>query len=106
ASAVCRESEQEKWCERGDSNPHGFTRQILSLVRLPIPPLSHNHLPIVTDSSFSGVAKTVAGGVSFGTASSLAAVPLPRFSGTHLSCSRPAGPSPAPGAFTVVRSSQ
>jgi len=33
-------------------------------------------------------------------------VPLPRFSGTHLSCSRPAGPSPAPGAFTVVRSSQ
>jgi hypothetical protein len=31
------------WCERGDSNPHGFTRQILSLVRLPIPPLSHGH---------------------------------------------------------------
>ena len=31
------------WCERGDSNPHGFTRQILSLVRLPIPPLSHVH---------------------------------------------------------------
>ena len=29
------------WCERGDSNPHGFPRQILSLVRLPIPPLSH-----------------------------------------------------------------
>ena len=29
------------WCERRDSNPHGFTRQILSLVRLPIPPLSH-----------------------------------------------------------------
>jgi hypothetical protein len=28
------------WCERGDSNPHGVTRQILSLVRLPIPPLS------------------------------------------------------------------
>ena len=28
------------WCERRDSNPHGFTRQILSLVRLPIPPLS------------------------------------------------------------------
>jgi Phage integrase family len=28
------------WCERGDSNPHGFPRQILSLVRLPIPPLS------------------------------------------------------------------
>ncbi len=32
----------EVWCERGDSNPHGFPRQILSLVRLPIPPLSHN----------------------------------------------------------------
>ena len=31
----------DPWCERGDSNPHGFTRQILSLVRLPIPPLSH-----------------------------------------------------------------
>ena len=30
------------WCERGDSNPHGFTRQILSLVRLPIPPLSQD----------------------------------------------------------------
>ena len=33
------------WCERGDSNPHGFPRQILSLVRLPIPPLSHLQLP-------------------------------------------------------------
>ena len=33
--------EPNYWCERGDSNPHGFTRQILSLVRLPIPPLSH-----------------------------------------------------------------
>ncbi len=32
------------WCERGDLNPHGFTRQILSLVRLPIPPLSHNRI--------------------------------------------------------------
>lgn len=28
------------WCERGDSNPYGLLRQILSLVRLPIPPLS------------------------------------------------------------------
>jgi hypothetical protein len=34
------ERSAEDWCERGDSNPHGFTRQILSLVRLPIPPLS------------------------------------------------------------------
>jgi hypothetical protein len=30
------------WCERGDSNPHGLPRQILSLVRLPISPLSHS----------------------------------------------------------------
>jgi hypothetical protein len=29
------------WCERGDLNPHGLLRQILSLVRLPISPLSH-----------------------------------------------------------------
>ena len=44
------------WCERGDSNPHGFTRQILSLVRLPIPPLSHNifnHLKAVFPSHFT-----------------------------------------------------
>src|ERR1700730_5295393 len=33
--------EEKAWCERGESNPHGFPRQILSLVRLPIPPLSH-----------------------------------------------------------------
>ena len=39
---VCpREQDRKEWCERGDSNPHGFPRQILSLVRLPIPPLSH-----------------------------------------------------------------
>ena len=30
----------EGWCERGDLNPHGLLRQILSLVRLPISPLS------------------------------------------------------------------
>ena len=30
------------WCERGDSNPHTFRYQILSLARLPIPPLSHS----------------------------------------------------------------
>ena len=28
------------WCERGDSNPHGFPHQILNLARLPVPPLS------------------------------------------------------------------
>ena len=31
----------ERWeCERGDSNPQAFRRQILSLVRLPVSPLS------------------------------------------------------------------
>ena len=30
------------WCERGDSNPHPLRDQILSLARLPIPPLSHS----------------------------------------------------------------
>lgn|GEM_PF-2246566 len=29
------------WCGRGDLNPHGLPRQILSLVRLPISPLPH-----------------------------------------------------------------
>src|SRR2546426_695478 len=28
------------WCERGDSNPHGCAHEILSLARLPVPPLS------------------------------------------------------------------
>src|SRR5262245_52211652 len=32
---------QSLWCERGDSNPHTLRYQILSLARLPIPPLSH-----------------------------------------------------------------
>ncbi len=39
------------WCERGDSNPHGFTRQILSLVRLPIPPLSQSYFSAVYTTS-------------------------------------------------------
>jgi hypothetical protein len=44
---------QVRWCERGDSNPHGFPRQILSLVRLPIPPLSQGRrlIRIVTRKS-------------------------------------------------------
>ena len=42
------------WCERGDSNPHGFTRQILSLVRLPIPPLSHGLGSILLPLSATG----------------------------------------------------
>jgi len=33
------------WCERGDSNPHPLRDQILSLARLPIPPLSRG--PII-----------------------------------------------------------
>jgi hypothetical protein len=41
--AQSRDLSQKSWCERGDSNPHALRRQILSLVRLPIPPLSHNH---------------------------------------------------------------
>ena len=28
------------WCERGDSNPHARRHKILSLARLPLPPLS------------------------------------------------------------------
>ena len=34
--------ERKAWCERGDSNPHPLRDQILSLARLPIPPLSQN----------------------------------------------------------------
>jgi hypothetical protein len=40
--------EKQGWCERGDSNPHPLRDQILSLARLPIPPLSH--WPIILDS--------------------------------------------------------
>src|ERR1044072_7414743 len=36
------------WCERGDSNPHTFRYQILSLARLPIPPLSHVLMLLLT----------------------------------------------------------
>jgi len=32
-------SQGERWCRRRDSNPHDITRQILSLLRLPISPL-------------------------------------------------------------------
>ena len=37
------------WCERGDSNPHPLRDQILSLARLPIPPLSRR--PIIRQLS-------------------------------------------------------
>ena len=51
------------WCERGDSNPHGFTRQILSLVRLPIPPLSHAHNYTKGKDFFGGVQHGLFGGI-------------------------------------------
>src|SRR5574341_96437 len=35
------------WCEGRDSNPHAFRRQILSLVRLPIPPPSQKNQRII-----------------------------------------------------------
>src|SRR4051794_28260212 len=47
------------WCERGDSNPHGFTRQILSLVRLPIPPLSRLCFQLYTAPCFCRVVAVV-----------------------------------------------
>ena len=57
------------WCERGDSNPHGFTRQILSLVRLPIPPLSRLSFQLYTASRFWRVATV---GTFVGTPAALA----------------------------------
>jgi hypothetical protein len=58
----CREFSVERFrglpkidweCERGDSNPHAFRHQILSLARLPIPPLSlANRLCLGSHSTF------------------------------------------------------
>ena len=39
--------ERKAWCERGDSNPHPLRDQILSLARLPIPPLSRFEAAII-----------------------------------------------------------
>ena len=39
------------WCERGDLNPHGLLRQILSLVRLPISPLSRGDAAVLFSHS-------------------------------------------------------
>ena len=39
---IASEAAGGSWCERGDSNPHPLRDQILSLARLPIPPLSHD----------------------------------------------------------------
>lgn len=36
------------WCERGESNPHGFPHRNLNPARLPVPPLSR------TDEGSSG----------------------------------------------------
>ena len=52
AKGIATEESQE-WCERGDLNPHGFPRQILSLVRLPIPPLSHALFQLLTATILS-----------------------------------------------------
>src|SRR5207237_6642073 len=39
-SSVKSALRRSHWCERGDSNPHGCAHEILSLARLPVPPLS------------------------------------------------------------------
>jgi hypothetical protein len=43
----------KKWCERGESNPHTVRRQILSLVRLPVPPPSHPIFNLQANSSIT-----------------------------------------------------
>src|SRR6185437_13105358 len=60
-----RDSERGAWCERRDSNPHGFPRQILSLVRLPIPPLSHvhNHLHAGAGVPYESSGRVAAGAI-------------------------------------------
>ena len=50
----------ELWCERGDSNPHPLRDQILSLARLPIPPLSHIAIIPEENSGSPGVAVELA----------------------------------------------
>src|SRR5256885_8100105 len=39
-SATVSVKPKENWCERRDSNSHGFPHWILSPARLPVPPLS------------------------------------------------------------------
>ena len=43
-SRADHETNFQAWCERGDSNPHPLRDQILSLARLPVPPLSQSCL--------------------------------------------------------------
>jgi integrase len=45
-SNVSQVTENKGWCERGDSNPHPLRDQILSLARLPVPPLSQSFIII------------------------------------------------------------
>src|SRR5262249_51949008 len=40
SAAIFLLKEDGTWCERGESNPHGFPHRILSPARLPVPPLS------------------------------------------------------------------
>ena len=47
-SVIPMEAPVSSWCERGDSNPHPLRDQILSLARLPIPPLSRCRPPIIS----------------------------------------------------------
>src|ERR1700685_4671709 len=48
------ERSKKVWSERGYTTPHGFPRQILSLVRLPIPPLSQAMKWIGEEDSTAG----------------------------------------------------
>lgn len=42
------------WCGRRDLNPHGVTHQVLSLARLPIPPLPQCQIEgIINEKNFS-----------------------------------------------------
>src|SRR6476619_7154406 len=49
-----------QWCERGDSNPHTFRYQILSLARLPIPPLSRSSEHSVAIKCYRAVSASAA----------------------------------------------
>jgi hypothetical protein len=46
--------DRKGWCERGDSNPHPLRDQILSLARLPVPPLSRLKLTPLLYNYLSG----------------------------------------------------
>ena len=48
------------WCERRDSNSHGFPHQVLSLARLPIPPHSHRSSRVLYRSEAGSAGATFA----------------------------------------------